>query len=293
MDASQRHLWNWTMSRREKPAFTLIELLVVIAVIAILAAILFPVFAQARERARMTTCVSNMRQIGTALMLYVQDYDETYPYIRFHEFLPFPVASDKGRHILCWRNVIAPYLKSIDVYACPSNPYSRSIAGMPASLPTAKVGANAEGWEVEPGQRMPISYNMNSCASTWYPADTNEGRANPPIRMAQLTRPADTFLIGETNWGVADIQADFLIHVCPSVFTHSAGRVANFIFYDGHVKSKKWLSTLYPLTENNWEREPSQDPKNRTLHGPLGCQWTVPAGPASSEFRTPDCLVYQ
>src|SRR5690348_14921600 len=74
------------MRRTGPSGFTLIELLVVIAIIAILAAILFPVFAQARERARMSACVSNMKQMGTALMLYVQDYDETYPYIRFRGF---------------------------------------------------------------------------------------------------------------------------------------------------------------------------------------------------------------
>src|SRR5438270_8287108 len=63
-----------------KRGFTLIELLVVIAIIAIIAAILFPVFAQAREKARQATCVSNMKQIGTALTMYQQDYDETYPF---------------------------------------------------------------------------------------------------------------------------------------------------------------------------------------------------------------------
>ena len=74
-----------------------------IAIIAILAAILFPVFAQAREKARQTACISNMRQIGTALMMYVQDYDETYPYIRFHGD-----TADKGRHTYVWKNAIAP-----------------------------------------------------------------------------------------------------------------------------------------------------------------------------------------
>src|SRR5229473_1644776 len=82
--------------------------LAVIAIIAILAAILFPVFAQAREKARMATCVSNMRQIGTSLMLYVQDYDETYPYIRFH----LEVVKKTGQLDWVWKNAIAPYLKN-------------------------------------------------------------------------------------------------------------------------------------------------------------------------------------
>src|SRR5947208_8279690 len=109
------------MRRRMRVAFTLIELLVVIAIIAILAAILFPVFAQARERARMSACVSNMRQIGTGLMMYVQDYDETYPYLLFHGG-----DSTLKAQTYCWRNAIQPYLKNVDVYGCPSNPFSRS-----------------------------------------------------------------------------------------------------------------------------------------------------------------------
>src|SRR5262245_21216395 len=165
-----------------RQAFTLIELLVVIAIIAILAAILFPVFAQARERARMSACVSNMRQIGTALTVYVQDYDEAYPYCYFNGSGDWGA---KGTRTWVWRNAIAPYLKSIDVYACPSNPYSRGIAGRP-NVPNAmpKPGSNAAGWELDPSQRMPISYSMSSCTSTWYPPNTKEGRANPPLRVA-------------------------------------------------------------------------------------------------------------
>ena len=140
------------MQRTGKPAFTLIELLVVIAIIAIIAAILLPVFAQARERARMTACMSNMRQIGMALMQYVQDYDETFPYISFHG-----QAAARGSHTYVWRNAIRPYLKSLDILGCPSNPFSRTNPGQPGPDDPPKAGDNGEGWEVEPELRMPIS----------------------------------------------------------------------------------------------------------------------------------------
>src|SRR5436309_4689812 len=158
------------MHRAGKSAFTLIELLVVIAIIAILAAILFPVFAQARDKARMSSCLSNERQLGTALMMYVQDYDETFPYIRFHFN-----SAQKGTFTYVWKNAIRPYLKSKEVLACPSNPTGRTIPGMPT--PDARSldpppGGNAEGWELEPDLRMPASYGMNSCAITYMPADT-------------------------------------------------------------------------------------------------------------------------
>src|SRR5687768_9156779 len=85
--------------RQARRAFTLIELLVVIAVIAILAAILFPVFAQAREKARAVSCLSNMKQIGTTAMMYVQDYDEQFP-------LAFTVGA--GNTVLDWRGMLLP-----------------------------------------------------------------------------------------------------------------------------------------------------------------------------------------
>ena len=92
--------------------FTLIELLVVIAIIAILAAILFPVFAQARERARQASCGSNTRQIGMGILMYVQDYDET--------LAPTAIASANGDGVL-WPDLIAIYLKNKQIQICPSD----------------------------------------------------------------------------------------------------------------------------------------------------------------------------
>src|ERR1041385_1617240 len=91
-----------TMSAaRRRSAFTLIELLVVIAIIAILAAILFPVFAQAREKARQATCVSNLKQLGTACLMYAQDYDESYPMLESGGVARLTVA-----------NLLEPYIKT-------------------------------------------------------------------------------------------------------------------------------------------------------------------------------------
>jgi prepilin-type N-terminal cleavage/methylation domain-containing protein/prepilin-type processing-associated H-X9-DG protein len=90
-----------TRPSRTQRGFTLIELLVVIAIIAILAAILFPVFAQAREKARQATCVSNLKQIGTATLMYAQDYDETYP-----------MLESGGAQRLTTANLIDPYIKT-------------------------------------------------------------------------------------------------------------------------------------------------------------------------------------
>jgi len=101
---------------RVRSGFTLIELLVVIAIIAILAAILFPVFARARENARKANCQSNLKQIATGVMMYAQDYDE---------MLPKSARYITSTDLYTWPSMIAPYLKNTDVYTCPSAPTVR------------------------------------------------------------------------------------------------------------------------------------------------------------------------
>jgi len=97
-----------------KKAFTLIELLVVIAIISILASILFPVFSRARENARRTSCMSNLKQIGLGVMQYVQDYDETYPASTRY-------ISGTSGSTLYWYQDILPYVKSYELFRCPSS----------------------------------------------------------------------------------------------------------------------------------------------------------------------------
>jgi prepilin-type N-terminal cleavage/methylation domain-containing protein len=137
------------MRRRTFVAFTLIELLVVIAIIAILAAILFPVFAQARERARTTQCLSNMKQLGMALMQYVQDYDGTYP------FYPGPITATRP-DLYVW-SIFQPYVKNGSVLRCPSDPSplvwdpKRSGDWAPAFVVSPNTVWNASYSTLDPG----------------------------------------------------------------------------------------------------------------------------------------------
>jgi prepilin-type N-terminal cleavage/methylation domain-containing protein len=100
-----------------RSGFTLIELLVVIAIIAILAAILFPVFAQARAQARKTTCLSNTKQCSLAVLMYTQDYDETFPLL----FTPRPGQPDGIGNTYSWHNLVQPYTKNWGLMICPEN----------------------------------------------------------------------------------------------------------------------------------------------------------------------------
>ena len=284
---------------RSRRAFTLIELLVVIAIIAILAAILFPVFAQAREKARQTSCLSNMKQIGTASIMYVQDYDEMFSPIRVADITGPGGEPDA---IITWRNVIQPYIKNLNVFSCPSNPNGKpSGPGTPGTGWHDLTTLNGEGWQWEPQHQMPISYNFNSCASTWEPVNDATawgiGGQSLSASDAQLARPAETIMIAETTRADADVNPQWMwdchTQYAPGCndgyngngdFTHmkwpGPGGISNWIFFDGHVKAKKWAATIQPNDQNNWQTT-ERTPGQTTFNDPNGtCQdpgfWTAP-----------------
>ena len=113
----EKHLKH-SINARVRSGFTLIELLVVIAIIAILAAILFPVFAQAREQARKISCVSNLKQLNTGVQMYTQDYDESLP-------LNFKQDVNTAQYWFTWHDFVQPYIKSYQVLICPDSEYTK------------------------------------------------------------------------------------------------------------------------------------------------------------------------
>jgi prepilin-type N-terminal cleavage/methylation domain-containing protein len=241
---------------RFRPAFTLIELLVVIAIIAILAAILFPVFAQAREKARQATCLSNCKQIGLASNMYVQDYDETYP---AHDW-----PSGEGRHAmpdgrafvghLGWPLLFHPYVKNGGVFICPSDENPRSNYS-----DNGRANPYRNTW----GKPIPMSYGENADIYL----------LKKPLALAAITFPADTYWIADISGyhpvgfhadegtkgyygqnyfnrarfskncaGVKPVSGWLeLIPGYPNpgdCARHNAGNI--FVFVDGHAKWERW-----------------------------------------------------
>jgi prepilin-type N-terminal cleavage/methylation domain-containing protein/prepilin-type processing-associated H-X9-DG protein len=159
--------------------FTLIELLVVIAIIAILAAILFPVFAQAREKARQASCISNLNQLDLAMQQYVQDNDQTYPPLDNWMISPPTI----------WASVMYPYVKSKEVYRCPDDPSTALIDGGSAYA----LSAN---WHV--------SYIMNEQFGNTYWTVAGAGPPLWTLPLQKIAKPASTVLFCDGGVQVSD-----------------------------------------------------------------------------------------
>lgn len=236
---------------KQQSGFTLIELLVVIAIIAILAAILFPVFAQAREKARQTTCISNEKEIGLGLLMYVQDYDEMFPVEREPNTYNPP-----GPLGITWRTTIQPYIKNQQIFYCPDDA---------SNVQWSEGYLDQQLYHCQPGnpQGNHLSYTYNG-----YLFNNGNG-----TKLSTIQQPAGEIMILETRleypdlglwvfpWNLSGLPGGF---PGEGPFTSHNGML-NFAFCDGHVKAMKLAATVNPTWM--WS--------NGTLPNPVGNDPTV------------------
>lgn len=241
---------------RTRDAFTLIELLVVIAIIAILAAILFPVFAQAREKARQAACLSNVRQMALAVAMYGQDYDA------------FPLYSKReGGQESRWWNQIEPYVKSRVLFLCPTVPQLRYGRNMAYGYNYQYLG-NTRGdcWNV-PVNESAIQMPANTLAiadsqgSGTRPCDNDEPTDPDYINLSCLGNhgyaidppqlPPCKYGAGPNRYSTGGTPG---VRVPPAA-RHSGG--ANVAFVDGHAK---WMRVDELNVDNRWWNGRYPDP---------------------------------
>jgi len=222
--------------RERNRGFTLIELLVVIAIIAILAAILFPVFAQARETARKAACQSNLKQIGNGWMMYAQDYDERAPLNTYNSFT-FNDQDPNTPNLFMAQIMfirIQPYVKNLDILRCPSDGYPLRDTDTTGLHPNnASLGTTA----------------MMSYGSHWY----------GNWKMAEILAPSDFFLAYEQTYWVwpENTTGNFSWRSTPpydvngGTFKALHQNQINMLYADGHVKALK-CGNVFPCSRGNW-----------------------------------------
>jgi prepilin-type N-terminal cleavage/methylation domain-containing protein/prepilin-type processing-associated H-X9-DG protein len=239
------------MFTQRRRAFTLIELLVVIAIIAILASILFPVFAQAREAARKTSCGSNIRQLGTAFAMYIQDFDETFPQVTYSGEAGHTTPDNSGLYRWGWQ--VLPYIKNMEIFRCPSQSASFTHAQCGGACLDPKSDFYGYLWGLFPNYGYNWGYLAPDPTST-IPGAGVAGNSRGQ-NIASINAPTDTVMLADSIWtpaGEPNTTAIgyYLIYPpnrwagAPPLNGFSYGRVwprhqnkANVLFVDGHVKA--------------------------------------------------------
>jgi prepilin-type N-terminal cleavage/methylation domain-containing protein/prepilin-type processing-associated H-X9-DG protein len=213
-------------------AFTLIELLVVIAIIAILAAILFPVFGRSRENARRSSCQSNLKQIGLGIMQYTQDYDEKFPMCRTNNTSVDGVLTND----VPWQYTVQPYLKSRQLFKCPS--IKKEVGQLRTGNPPTIISSYmCNGTGFANGARPNDFGGLRPMNDTY-----SEGG----LALARIGSSAQVILVGERD---DRDEPEFYSVIDVDKFVNHLG-MTNFLFCDGHVKAMKPNSTASPI--NLW-----------------------------------------
>lgn len=220
--------------------FTLIELLVVIAIIAILSAVLFPVFAKAREKARQTACLSNEKQLGLGIAQYEQDNDET--------IIPCIIwINGQGQPFTDWEDLIFPYTKDQGVYKCPDNQRNNVAYNLNGGGAAQYYPGGGVGW---------TSYALNQ--QTYFAVAAAQYGNWVPWTLNKITSPADNIAIVESTAEQPEYNVDNSTRFMSPpygpplnghtwegcIFAGHAGSYANFLMSDGHAKSMHLMYTL-------------------------------------------------